>query len=154
MWPACSQVLVGVWIGGLWNGKLPESDKLVSKAEVCISKSKSTDLANESTNSPSTLATKTCTHTHLIIFSKLTYIRWIQEDFTAETPPGNDSGTSFSAKLFRFRPKSQSCRPKVGVTDPKIRVTAGQSRQTPRIRTGSPREETRMGLGASTEYPP
>ena len=61
------------------------------------------------------------------------YLRRIEEGFPIE-PPRHDSGTNFS-EMIRARAASQSYRPKVGVT--KARVTG---RQTPRIRTESPRK--------------
>ena len=67
------------------------------------------------------------------------HIRWIQEGFTAE-PPRNDSGGSemirVSAQKSELQTKSRSYRPKV-------RVTAGK---TPRIRTESSRNGSRMGF--------
>ena len=60
-------------------------------------------------------------------------------------------GGKFSVKWFGFRPESQSYRPKVGVTDQKVRVTAGQ---TPRIRTESPRNGPRMGFRCFYRKPP
>ena len=53
-------------------------------------------------------------------------------------------------KWFGFRPESQSYRPKVGVTDPKVRVTAGQP---PESEPNRPEKALKWGLGASTENP-
>ena len=46
-------------------------------------------------------------------------------------PPRNYSGVNFGLKWFRFRPESQSYRPKVGVADQKSERTAGETPQNP-----------------------
>ena len=57
----------------------------------------------------------------------------------------------FSVQWFGFRLKSQSYRPKGGVTAPKVRVTAGEA---PIIRTESPRKGSRMGFRCFYRKPP
>ena len=74
----------------------------------------------------------------------------IQEGFTVE-PPGNDPGAKFQLNHSGLCPESQSYRPKVGVADPKVIVTAGQ---TPRIRTESPRKGPQMGFRCFYRNPP
>ena len=60
-------------------------------------------------------------------------------------------GGEFSVKWSGFGPESQSYGPKVGVTGPIVRVTAGQ---TPRIRPESPRKGSRIGFKCFYREPP
>ena len=76
-------------------------------------------------------------------------LSWIQKGFTAE-PPRNDSGRIVSemirieARKSELQAKSRSYRPKVTVT----------ARQTPGIRTESPRKGPRMGFRCFYRKPP
>ena len=56
---------------------------------------------------------------------------WIQKGLL-QNPPRHDPGANFQQNDSDSGRERQSCRPKVRVTDQKVRVTAGQ---TPRIRT-------------------
>ena len=55
---------------------------------------------------------------------------WIQEGFAAE-PPRHDSGANFHLNDSGFGPKSQSYRPKVGVTGQKSELQPGRTPQNP-----------------------
>ena len=60
-------------------------------------------------------------------------------------------GRLFS-EMIRIQARKSELQAKVGVTDQKVRVTAGQ---TPRIRADLLRKGApEWGLDASTEYPP
>ena len=75
---------------------------------------------------------------------------WIQEGFTAE-PPRNDSGANFYLNDSGFGPKSQSYRPKIGVTGQKSELQLGRP---PESEPNRPEKGPEWRLGASTENPP